>query len=236
LFLVGRRLRAGPEGRRLGLALAFAWAAFPYSTYVLQSNTNDGLLAMLLVYAFLALASPPGRGALLAVGTAVKFVPLALAPLFAAGPGDRSRSAVARFFAVFALVLAAAVFAYLPDGGLREFYNATIGFQLGRPSPFSVWGLHPALEPVQTVIKVGAVALALAVYFVPRRRDPRQVAALAAAVLVALELTATHWFYFYIVWFAPLALVAMLGAYRFDGESETTSSPALRESPVPAAV
>ena len=49
LFLLGRRLWEGREGRTLGLALAFAWAAYPYSTYVLQSNTNDGLVAMLLV-------------------------------------------------------------------------------------------------------------------------------------------------------------------------------------------
>ena len=52
----------------------------------------------------------------------------------------------------------------------------------------------------------------MAVAFVPRTRDLRQVAALGAAVLIALQLTATYWFYFYIVWFAPLALVAMFGA------------------------
>ena len=49
------------------------------------------------------------------------------------------------------------------------------------------------------------------VFFVPRRRTPVQVAALGAAVLVALELAATHWFYLYVAWFAPLALVAFLG-------------------------
>jgi hypothetical protein len=242
LFLLGRRLRAGPEGRMLGVALAFAWTAYPYSTYVLQSNTNDGLVAMLLVYSLLLVASPPARGALLAVGTAVKFVPLALAPLFAGGVGERSRASLLRFSATFALVLAAAVFAYLPDGGLREFYNATIGFQLGRPSPFSLWGLHPALEPLQSVFKVAAVGLAVALFFVPRRRDARQLAALGAAVIVALELTATHWFYFYLVWMAPFALVAMFGAYRSepatapDPLEETLSTPARRLASSPAGV
>jgi hypothetical protein len=244
LFLVGRRLRAGPEGRALGLALAFAWTAYPYSTYVLQSNTNDGLVAMLLVYALLMASSPPARGALLAVGTAVKFVPFALAPLFAGGVGERSRASLLRFTAAFVLVLAVALFSYLPDGGLREFYNATVGFQLSRPSPFSLWGLHPSLAPLQTVVKVAAVTLAAALFFVPRRRDARQLAALGAAVIVALELTATHWFYFYLVWMAPFALVAMFGAYRSEPvpagaelpPDETFSTPARRLASSPAGV
>ena len=63
-------------------------------------------------------------------------------------------------------------------------------------------------------VKVAAAALALLVAFVPRRRDAVQVAALGAAVLVALQLGATHWFYLYVVWFAPLALVALLAPHR----------------------
>jgi NADH:ubiquinone oxidoreductase subunit 5 (subunit L)/multisubunit Na+/H+ antiporter MnhA subunit len=39
-------------------------------------------------------------------------------------------------------------------------------------------------------------------------------AALAAAVVIALQLGVTHWFYLYIVWFLPLVLVALLGRYR----------------------
>ena len=78
LFLLGRRLRPGRDANKLGIALAFAWAAYPYSTYVLQSNTNDGLLAMLIVYSLLALSSPPGRGLLVGLGAAAKFAPLAL--------------------------------------------------------------------------------------------------------------------------------------------------------------
>ena len=214
LFLLGGRLRQGPQGRRLGLALAFAWAAYPYSTYVLQSNTNDGLVAMLLVYALLAASSPPARAGLLALGTAAKFAPLALAPLFATADRHRSRRAALSFAAVFLVVLAVAALAYLPEGGFRELYDTTIGFQLGRESPFSLWGLHRSLDALQALFKAGAAALALLVAFVPRERDTRQVAALGAAVLIALEIAATHWFYFYVVWFAPFALVVILDAYR----------------------
>ena len=35
-------------------------------------------------------------------------------------------------------------------------------------------------------------------------------AALGAAVLIALQLTVTHWFYLYLVWFLPLLLVALI--------------------------
>jgi len=39
-----------------------------------------------------------------------------------------------------------------------------------------------------------------------------QVAALGAAVLIALQLGLSHWFYLYIVWWLPLALIALFGA------------------------
>jgi len=231
LFLLGASLRGGREGRGLGLALAFAWAAYPYTTYVLQSNTNDGLVAMLLVYALLALRSPAARGGLLALGTAAKFIPLALAPLFALGVGERRPRSLAAYCGVLAAVLAVAVLAYLPDGGIRELYNATVGYQLGRTSPFSLWGLHPSLSVVQALLEGAAVALALVVAVRPRRRDARQVAALGAAVLIAAEIAATHWFYFYLVWFAPFALVAMLGAYRAP---EAPGAPERARGRVPA--
>ena len=48
---------------------------------------------------------------------------------------------------------------------------------------------------LQTLSKLFAVGLAVAVFFVPRTRTPVQVAALAAAVLIAVQVTANHWFY-----------------------------------------
>jgi uncharacterized membrane protein len=180
----------------------------------LQANTNDALVAVLLVGALLAVRSAPGRGILIGLGTAAKFAPAALAPLFATGMGDeKRRMAWPQFAVAFAGVVALAIFMYLPPGGVREFYDTTLGFQLGRSSPFSLWGLHPSLEPVQTVLKLLAVGLAGALAFVPRRRDLRQLAALAGAVVIAVQLPATHWFYFYLVWIAPLVLVACMGAY-----------------------
>ncbi|MFL5931874.1 MAG: hypothetical protein ACJ75P_11500, partial [Gaiellaceae bacterium] len=119
-------------------------------------------------------------------------------------------------------VASAAAFSILllePDvlHAARLFWDRTFGWQLGRDSPFSIWGwgqYHargvPDLALVQKVViaLVGLGALALA--FVPRRRTPLTVAALTAAVLIGFQLTLTHWFYLYIPWFFPFVVVAVL--------------------------
>ena len=122
------------------------------------------------------------------------------------------------FAVVLVLVVAAALVPFVPDGGLRELYDRTVGYQAGRDSPFSVWGQVSGSGGALHVVQGAAVALALAVAVVPARRDASQVAALGAAVLIALQLGAVHWFYLYIVWFAPFALFAMFSAYRTGPE------------------
>jgi hypothetical protein len=230
LVLLGRRMRVGAEGTLLGLAFAWAWAAYPFTVLALQTNTNDALVAALLIGALLAVPSPAGRGLMIGLGAAAKFAPIALAPLFATGLGGERR---ARAWPIFSAAVAAVCFGsvifLLPDGGWREFYDTTIGFQLGRSSPFSLWGLHPGLEWLQTIAKVGLVALAAGVAFVPRRRDLRQVAALAAGVLIALQIGTTYWFYLYLVWIAPPILVAVLGAYRQPAPVESDQLDAVWE-------
>ena len=66
-------------------------------------------------------------------------------------------------------------------------------------------------------------------FFVPRRRDLVQVAALAAAVLIALQLGVSYWFYLYVAWFAPLALVAFFAPLRGEGPDEPDSQAPSRE-------
>jgi hypothetical protein len=203
LYVLGRQLR----GRLLGIALAYAWAAFPYSLFPLSTNSNDTLVAALLVWALVAASSPLARGALLALASAAKFVPLVLWPLFA------SLGRPFRFAVAFAAMGALTLIPFLPDGGLRDFYDTTAGFHASRESPFSIWGQEPGLDWLHLALKVFAVALGLAVAVVWRRRDIVQVAALGAAALIALQLTAEHWFYLYIVWFTPFALLALLAPY-----------------------
>jgi hypothetical protein len=210
LVTLGRRLKPGREGRRLGLALGWAWAACPFTLLGLLMHTNDGLIAMLSVLSLLVFSSPAARGAVLGLAAAAKFSPAALLPLYAS---DRERGLKATVICgvSFLLVVVASIGLTLPSGGLSEFYNHTLGYQLGRPDVFSPWALHPGLNPLKLVIEAGALLMAAAVAFVPRQRTFAQICALAAAVTIAVQLPAVHWFYYYVIWFMPFVLVALFG-------------------------
>ncbi|MEA2273628.1 MAG: hypothetical protein QOI98_2336 [Solirubrobacteraceae bacterium] len=212
LWLLGRRIR----GPTLGIALAYAWVTYPFTLFLANTNANDGLVAALVVAALLAAASAPARGALAALAGLTKFAPLALAPVFAthALPRDRRRRvrALALFGGAFAAATAIAFLPFLGHLDLRTVYDRTVGFQASRGSPFSHWGLYD-LKGLQVAVQVGSVLLALAAAVVPRRRDVVGLAAVAAAVLIGLQLGVTHWFYLYIPWFFPLVMVALLGRW-----------------------
>ncbi|HEX3323639.1 MAG TPA: hypothetical protein VHR65_00670, partial [Solirubrobacterales bacterium] len=250
LILLGIRIRPGPAGRRLAAILAFGWAAYPYTAFALESNSNDTLVAMLLVATLLVLARPMARGATAALATFAKFAPALLAPMLLTygspqptGGGRRrgrhssSASLAARhgrlvFLAGFLTVSVVVMLWPAIDPGLRTFYERTIAFQSGRESPFSIWGQVPSLEPLRIAILTTTAVLSLLLAFVPKRKSLVQVAALGAALLIALQLTMHHWFYLYIVWFYPLLLVAM-AAVRTEAAAEPEPSPAGKSPPVP---
>ena len=208
LWLLGRRLR-GPD---LGALLAYAWATFPFTLLVANSNANDGLVALLVTAAMLALARPAARGARRRRGRADEVRPDRAGAAVRDLPRRRGRRAprvIAVTAAAFAAVAALALAPVALGDGLGTFYDRTLGFQADRGSPFSVWGLYDV---------PGRSARA-------RRRARRSpwssrssraaatrsaVAALGAAALIALQLALEHWFYLYLVWFLPLALVALL--------------------------
>ena len=217
LALVGRRF----GGARLAVTLAFAWAAFPFTQYVSNSNSNDAIMPALLVWGFWLLTSPPGRGALLALAGWAKFSALLLVPLWASYPRGLARTAprrLALFGAGFLVGTALAFWIFLlepePLHAARVFWERTFGWQLSRPSPFSIWDWdeyrYPDLAWLQGALKIALVLGALALYFVPRRKSPLQVAALTAALLIGFELVLTHWFYLYIPWFFPFVALALL--------------------------
>ena len=203
VFLVGRRVR-GPD---LGVTLAYAWAAFPFTLYAMDCNVNDALVGALVLAALLAAAAPLRRGVFVALAGMAKFAPLALGPLYITHSRQRVRFALG--MAVVLTLCFAFVLAY---GDPKTFYERTLGFQAQRGSPFSIWGLR-GWTTAQAVVQVAAVLLAVAVAFLPRRRDLVGLAALTAAVLIALQLGITHWFYLYIVWFFAPLMVALVGVH-----------------------
>jgi uncharacterized membrane protein len=201
----------------------------------MNANANDALIAALGVGALLALRSPPARGALIALAAAAKFGPAALAPLFATADSERRWRGALLFAIAFVVVVVVVTVPFIPDGGLRELYDRTLGYQATRGSPFSVWGQAPSLDSVQPLIRALAVLLAVGVAFVPRTKDALQVAALAAAVTIAVQLTASHWFYFYVVWFLPFVLVAVFASQRLIApERERVPAGARSRSHTPA--
>jgi len=231
LILLGLRIRPGPAGRKLAATLAFGWAAYPYTAYALESNSNDSLVALLLVATLLVLARPIARGTMLALATLTKFAPLVLLPMLAtltpagdaaAGAPDsagrrrrpstwgRAAAGPAGLtLAAFAVTAATLLLWPAIEPGLATVWDRTVGYQADRDSPFSIWGQAPGLEPLRIAILVAVGALALALAFWPKRKSPIQAAALGAALLIGLQLTAQHWFYLYIVWFYPLVLFTM---------------------------
>ncbi len=247
LFLLGRRVR----GPALGVVLAYAWVAYPFTLFTLESNSNDALVAVLVLAALLACSyrSTLGRsasGALAALAGLTKFAPLALAPLLAthyegeggpAAPSARRLRSTAVFVAAFLATAALVSIPAFSHDSLHTIYERTIAYQDERGSPFSVWGLYGGLGGVQLGVQIAAVALAVALAVVPRRADLVGLAAACAAVIIATQLGIDHWFYLYIPWFFPLVMLALLGRFSdpWSRPPAVASAPARWSRPAVAA-
>jgi hypothetical protein len=253
LFLLGRRMR----GPTLGVALAYAWAAYPFTLFALESNSNDSLVGALVLAAVLAClprrrgGAPKGaasyrseltrggRGVLAALAGLTKFAPLALAPLLAThGVWELSRARRARALALYALTFAGTValvsIPALSHDSLHTIYERTIVYQSNRGSPFSVWGLY-GLQGLESVVEIAAVTLAIALAVIPRRPDVVGLAAACAAVIIAAQLGIEHWFYLYIPWFFGLVIVALFGALSDPSGQPPAAASAPARSSRPAA-
>jgi hypothetical protein len=218
LAAVGRRFGGDP----LAATFAFAWAAYPFTQYAANSGTNDTLMPALLLLGFLALTIPAARGASVALAGWSKFAAFIVAPLWATYPSlERPRRVVSYAYG-FAAATVLSVWVIFLDGrplhAVRVFYARTVQIQFDRHSPFSLWdwpqyhaGL-PDLHLVQRALQVLLVVTAIALPFVPRRKDALQLAALTGLLLVGFEVVLTHWTYYYIPWFFPFVLFGILGA------------------------
>jgi hypothetical protein len=238
LFLLGRRMR----GPTLGVALAYAWVSYPFTLFALESNSNDTLVAVLVLAALLAASyrralAPGARGAMAALAALTKFAPLALVPLLAthglreAGAGRRARQ-LALFALAFAATAAVAAIPALSHDSLHTIYERTIAYQADRGSPFSVWGLYGGLGGAQLAVEIFAAALALVLAVIPRRADIVGLSAACAAVLIATQLGIEHWFYLYIPWFFALVMLALLGGLSDPPDAPgVPSAPALSSRP-----
>jgi hypothetical protein len=209
LFILGYRL-SGKEG---AAALVFAWAAFPYTLYATNNNTNDIIVAAVSAVGLAAAASPIARGASIAAGFAVKLYPLVLGPLWITYEGRRRRPIVDFVLAGVGVGLLT-FWVILLDGhpveSAKLFYDKTLAFQGDRVSPWSVFSQVPQLAFLQRPIMALAIFLSILVAFVPREKTLRRLAALSAALVIAFQLTVNYWFYAYITWIEPFVFVSLL--------------------------
>jgi hypothetical protein len=118
----------------------------------------------------------------------------------------------------YGLAITAAILPVLLSGDWHSFWKDSIAYQSTRPAPFSIWGLwggyKQGLHLPEHIVLGAAVALGLAAPFLPRgERSMVQVAALGAAIIIALQMGITYWFYLYIIWFFPLVVIALVLAH-----------------------
>jgi hypothetical protein len=103
-----------------------------------------------------------------------------------------------------------------------------ISFQLTRGSLLSVWSLLdvPAL---QVAAQAAIVALVVAAAVAVRRNralaaDPVRLAALSAAILIGVQLSASYATFAYVAWAFPPLAVALLGRRAYAGGGVSSSS------------
>ena len=138
LLCIGGLLMLGWQlsGLRLGIGLALAWSAFPFTAYALESNSNDSLVAAMLIWGLVVARHPLGRGLLLGLALATKFAPAVLVPLWSRWPYPRGGSwrQLIPYGAGLALAVALTGWVLLLDGldGVRAFWSRTVGYQIER--------------------------------------------------------------------------------------------------------
>jgi len=211
LFFAGRRFAGGgARGQIAGAAAAYAWLAYPFTLLTLTINANDTLVALSTLAVAVALFSPAAAGAATGISAATKFAPLALLPLSAAVSSARRPRGLLVYVGAFALTAGVLLAVTLPNGGLREVYDVTIGLQAGRDSVLSFW--YAVDVPALKAATMAGVALFIgSLYFVRLPVERARFCALGAAALLVTQLPLSYWFFTYLVWPLPLALLSLLG-------------------------
>jgi hypothetical protein len=210
----GRAGRREPEAEIAGLRAALSWLAFPPLLITASTGTTDVMLGSMLVFAVVLWRRPAVSSGLLAAAGWFKLAPFALLPVWLAPlRGRRLLAALASIGAVSAAMLGLLV----AIGGIHgpsEMIHS-ISYQFSRGSEQSLWSVLGA-DRLQSLAEAGVLAL-IAVGAVRLWRDPElaadrtRVAALAAAILLGLELSADYWSFLYLVWVVPLLCLSALG-------------------------
>ncbi len=225
----GPRRRSGAgrpvEVEEAGLRAALAWLAFPSLLITVSTGTTDVVLAAMLAIAVLLWRRPAWCAGMVAAAGWFKLAPFALVPVSLAPLRGRS---LARAVAAIVLVSLPMVALLLALGGLHgpEDMLHSVSYQFTRGSEQSVWSALgiDGLQPLAQACVLGLIAAAV----VKLRLEPEvahdraRMAALVAAILIGLQLSADYWAFLYLAWIMPLVGVSLLA--EPGGVAETVES------------
>ncbi len=208
----GRAVNRGTGDERAGLRAAIAWLCFPAVLLTVSTGTTDVGLAALLLLAVLAWRRPTLASALLGLGAWLKLVPLVLLPPLFAGRRPRTWARMMLALGAVSAPMLALLLALGGTHGVGEMLSA-FTFQSARQSTFTPWRLTGAV-PVQSLVQAALLALvagaAVRLWRAPEVAASRtRVAALAAALLLGLQLAASYWDVLYLAWVAPLVALML---------------------------
>lgn len=227
----GRRRRGSRRPAHVeeaGLRAALAWLAFPPLLITVSTGTTDPVLAAMLAVAVLVWKRPAVCTGLLAAAGWFKFAPFVLVPLSLAPLRGRRLASALAAIALVSLPLVALLFAFGGLHGPAAMFHS-VDYQFTRGSMQSVWGALgiPGAQPAGQACVLGLIAGSAVLL----RREPHlaadrtRMAALCAAILIALQLSADYWAFLYLAWVMPLIGCSVLSE-RAAAEPVAVSVPA----------
>jgi hypothetical protein len=232
LTVAGRRPRGSRrpvEAEEAGLRAALAWLAFPPLLITVSTGTTDPALAAMLAIAVLLWRRPMLCSGMLAAAGWFKFAPFVLVPLSLAPLRGRRLAGALSAIAAVSLPLVGLLVALGGAGGPAAMLHS-VSYQFTRGSMQSVWGALgiTGAQPFGQACVLGLIA-ASAVWLRQqphRASDRRRMAALSAAILIGLQLSADYWAFLYLAWVMPLigsSLLAGPAAAAEAGELATAA-------------
>jgi hypothetical protein len=226
-----------PEVEEAGLRAALAWLAFPPLAITVSTGTTDVPLAAMLFGVVLLWRRPVLSTGLLTAAGWFKLAPFALIPVWLAPLRGRRLAAASVAVVAVSAPLVGALIALGGIGAPAAMIHA-VSYQFTRGSLQSAWAALgiPNLQPVGEGCVLGLIAAAV----VKLRSEPElagdrvRIAALSAAVLVGLQLSADYWAFLYEIWVLPLLCISVLASPSPAAETaRRTAVPAV--SPVATA-
>jgi hypothetical protein len=195
------------------LRAAIAWLSFPALLVTVSTGSSDAVLAAILLAAILVWRRPAAASAVVAAGAWFKLVPVALLPLVLAPlRGRRLLSAIAAIVVV-SLVALVPLLAVGGVGAIGAMAHA-VGYQAVRASPQSIWAVTGSV-PLQQLVQAATLAIVVGaavqlLRYPSLASDRVRIAALCAAVVIGLQLSASYWTYMYFCWALPGLMLSLL--------------------------